>query len=47
MLYGLPAVPATSSLNIFLMAQKIPRPTMVCSLFSNLCVALPAAYLLR
>jgi Na+-driven multidrug efflux pump len=46
MLFGLPAIPFVQNLNSFLMSQRIPRPTMVCSLFSNLCVALPLAWYL-
>ena len=43
MLPGLPAIPIFNNLNVFLVSQRIPRPSMMVSLFSNICVAIPTA----
>jgi hypothetical protein len=46
MLPGLPAIPVFNNLNAFLVSQRIPRPSMMVSLFSNLCVSVPTAFYL-
>ena len=46
MLPGLPALPWFNNLNVFLVSQRIPRPSMLVALFTNLCVSMPVAYVL-
>ena len=41
MLPGLPAILVFNNLNVFLVTQRIPRPSMAASLFANLCVSIP------